>query len=306
MPRSTRPIGRRAAYPAAVLAMCYWGLFARPAERSPPDATVAGPPTVEATHELVDRARTLMRAGKYEEALAPVRTLHDTDPHSHIYALQLADIYRVLRNPRDEARYLEEFLRLSPTPVEACPRIGEVYWEQGLAKQSLDAYERCAAFDENDPEAVFYLARAYEWSERYDEAQRGYERGIELDARNLDMHVGLARLELRRGHTAGARTRALSVLHQAAENVDAMLIMGVSFQREGNRREAREYLERGLGITDTSADFHLALGILDEEDNRAEQALRHYSRSIALDARNGDAVVRRDRLEQRMKAGIAP
>ena len=292
----------RAAWPAALLVVIYWGLTASPAEPVV-ETTGTGRPTVEATRALVDRARALMNAGQYAEALEPMRALRDADQTSHVYARDLAQIARHLGRPQDEARHLEDFLRLSPTPFEACPRIGEVYWEQGARKQSLDAYHRCFAFDEADPDGVFYLARAYEWAERYDDAQRLYQRGTELDPHYLDMHLGLARLQLRRGHVGDARARALQVLTRAPEDVDAMLILGLAFQREGNRPEARKYLERGLKIKDTYADFHLALGILDEEDARVSQALQHYTRTIALDQTNREAVVRRDRLAERMKLG---
>ena len=301
MRKSFDAIVVRAAYPLVVLALCYWALFTSPVSTPVPLTDTPGAPTVDATREMVEHARELLRAENYQEALEPVKTLWAMDQTSHIYAKWLAEISQHLHKPQDEARYLEQMARLSPTPFEACPRLGEVYWEQGLPKESMDAYERCHKFDESDPDGVFYLARSYEWAERFDDAQKLYQHGLELDARYMDMRLGLARLQMRRGKTEDARARAIQILDEMPGNVDAMLIIGLSYQRDGNRREARKYLEQGLKLHESYADFHLALGILDEEDQRVTQALDHYTRTVALAPENHDAAVRRARLADRIK-----
>jgi Tfp pilus assembly protein PilF len=116
------------------------------------------------------------------------------------------------------------------------------------------------------------------------------------------MRLGLARLELHSGRTASARSAAMDVLRRSPDDVDAMLIAGLAFQREGNRREAKKHLERGVRLRDTYADFHLALGIVAEEEHNERQAMERYSRTLALDSANHDAQVRRERLAARMKA----
>ena len=87
----------------------------------------------------------------------------------------------------------------------------------------------------------------------------------------------------------------MRVLKQSPKDVDAMLIVGLSYQRDGQRREARRYLEQGVKLADQYADFHLALGMLDEEENHVQQAMAQYDKTLALSPNYQDAIVRRNR-----------
>jgi tetratricopeptide (TPR) repeat protein len=296
---SARCVAAHASGSIAVLAVFYWGLFVAPADRIEA-ARPSHVATVDTYRQLVERSTALVREGRDREAFEVLRQLSDSSPNDHVYARQLAGVAQRLGRLQDEAIYLERFASMSPTPIEACPRLGEVYWKQGLAAQSLQAYERCLAFDEEDSDAVFYAARAYEWAGRDTEAQRLYERGLTLSPEYLDMALGLARLELRKGLTARARTTAVGVLEQDGSNVDALLIAGLACQREGNRADARKYLERGVQLKETYADFHLALGILAEEDQQMDVAMQRYARALELDATNRDASIRKERLAARI------
>jgi len=101
----------RAAYPAVVLALCYWALFARPVSIPVPVKETPGAPTVDATRELVEEARALLRADKYAEALAPVLHPYELDPTSHIYAKWLAgESTRRTEVPPGVSKYSRESL----------------------------------------------------------------------------------------------------------------------------------------------------------------------------------------------------
>jgi tetratricopeptide (TPR) repeat protein len=296
---SVRGVAAHASASIVVLAVFYGALFGAPASRveaAHPTST----PTVDTYRQLVERSTALVREGRDQEAFGVLRQLSEASPNDHVYVRQLAGVAQRLGRLEDEARYLERFVRMSPAPMEACPRLGEVYWKQGLAAQSVDAYERCLAFDEEDPDALFFAARAYEWAGRDNDARRLYERGVQLSPEYLDMALGLARLQLREGKTALARTTAVRVLEHDGANVDALLIAGLACQREGNRADARKYLERGVQLKDTYADFHLALGILAEDEQQIDVAMRRYARTLELDAGNRDASIRKERLMARV------
>ena len=285
--------------PVGVLAVAYWVLLMSPtAPVSPPAGSTSL--TIDDARTLVERTQALIAEHRYKDALVPMHTLFQANPTNHIYAGRLAEISNHLGRFRDEAVYWEQFVRYSPNPIEACPQIGDAYWKQGLAEESVEAFERCAGFESDNADALFYLARAYERTQQYDAAERSYRRGMAMAPEYLDMRHGLARLDLLRGQTTRARTAAMRLLTEAPNDVDALLIAGLAFQREGNRREAKKYLERGVGLEDTYADFHLALGVVAEEEHDDREAMSQYVRTLALDGARKDALARRDRLAARM------
>ncbi len=52
------------------------------------------------------------------------------------------------------------------------------------------------------------------------------------------------------------------------DNVDLLLLVGLSYQREGNFVEARKPLERGVKLAPAYTDFHSALGMVAEAQAR--------------------------------------
>ena len=61
------------------------------------------------------------------------------------------------------------------------------------------------------------------------------------------------------GQFQQAKTAALAVLEKAPDNTDALLVAGLACLRNGERAEAREYLERGVRLAPESAELADAL-----------------------------------------------
>jgi tetratricopeptide (TPR) repeat protein len=245
---------------------------------------------------LVRHVDALMREEKYVDAVAPLQRLLSAFPQNPIYLRHLATAYHALNRPLDEAQAWADFLGSSPTPLEACPDIGAAYQKAGRADQALRAFERCHDLDVTDSDAIFYLALAYERRGDLDRAAALYADGMRQGPSHADLAVGAARVAMFQGRPAEARDRVAAVLGADAENVDALLVMGLAWQRDGNRAKARMFLERGLRLREEYPDFHLALGMIAEEEGRREDARHFYQRAIALDGSRADARQRLARL----------
>src|SRR5262249_32680717 len=161
--------------PLGVLAIVYGALMSPRVPASPTAGSTSL--SVDEARALVERAQALTAAQKYEEALVPLTTLFKANPTNHIYAGRLADLSNHLGRYREEAQFWEQFVRFSPNPVEGCPQIADAYWKLGQQKEFVDASERCLGFDPENPDEVFYLARAYERTLRFEDAAKLYHRG---------------------------------------------------------------------------------------------------------------------------------
>ena len=282
----------RVAASLAVLAIYYWMLVA---PRAMPAASARNPNAADQVREV----NALIGAGRYDRALEPTLALTRSFPTSQVYLEQLASIYHHLNRPKDEAEAWERFVAVAPTPVEACPQIGDAYRKQGLIAQTIDAFDRCLAFEPDDPDMSFYAAHAAEWAGTWDRARNLYARALETHPRHVDLRVGLARVKLHDTEYDAARTEGLAALADAPDDPDAALVIGVSYLRQGHLMEARQYFERGLRGHDQYADLHLLLGIVEEEEGHPDVARRQYARAIALDPGSEDARLRLSRLETR-------
>ena len=282
----------RVAASLVVLAIYYWVLVA-------PRAMPAAPAKNLNAADHVREVNALIGAGRYDRALEPTLALTRSFPTSQIYLGQLASIYHHLDRPKEEAEAWERFLAVAPTPVEACPQIGDAYRKQRLFPQAIDAFNRCLAFDPDNPDMLFYAGHAAEWEGTWERAAELYGRALAMDARHIDSRIGMARVKLHKAEYDAARKEGLAALAQAPDDRDAALVIGLSYLRQGHLLEARQYFERGIRGDDAYADFHLLLGVVEEEEGHPDAARRQYARAIALDPENEDARLRASRLEKK-------
>ena len=239
--------------------------------------------------KLREESQALQRAGKWDQALEPTLRLARNFPENSIYIGDLARIYHHLQKYREEAARWEQFLDRAPTPVEACPQIGQAYAKQGLSKQAQGAFERCLALDPGNPDSLFYLAHIYEQTGELAKAEQLYRKGGELRPRYTDFPIGLGRVLLRKGEPGAARELAAKVLDQSPDNGDALFVMGTACRRLGEIAAARRYFELGVQRQSGDPDLHLALAQVAEQDNDVATAALHYQRVVDLDGSNTEA-----------------
>src|SRR4051794_38591110 len=138
--------------PIGAIALCYAAVaFAPHALRS---ASARRSSDLDA--KTVQTSVDLIKAERWSDALPVTRTLSERFPRNHIYAQSLAGVYHHLSQPKEEAAEWERYLLTAPSPEEACPQIGDAYRQQGKLKEAADAYDRCLAFDTEDPQQIFY------------------------------------------------------------------------------------------------------------------------------------------------------
>jgi tetratricopeptide (TPR) repeat protein len=265
------------------LGVFVWGLSLQLPARG---GAAQAPPSPEESRKLQEASAALIRADKWQAALEPTMKLHSAYPESHIYIGHLAEIYDHLGKYKEEAALWEEYLVRAPRPIEGCPQIGDAYQKQGLPQQAISAFEKCLAFEPYNPDSIFYLARAWERAGELTKSGDLYRRGIAVSPDYGDLQTGLGRVLLRQGQPEEAKAVAAKVLVRSPEDTDALLVMGLACQRMGNRKQAREYLERGVRLADTYTDFHLALARIAEQDSDVHQAIAQYERVAELDKTN--------------------
>ena len=248
--------------------------------------------TAEKSRALLDLATTRTKEKKYAEALEPIMKLYQSYPENPVYIQKVAETYDRLGRYKEEAELWEKFMQNAPLPWEGCPQIGLASQKQGSKKQSIDAVERCLAFDTRDADALFFLGHAVETIQQYDRAGKLYQQCLGVSPRYPDCRAGYARVLIHQGHAAEARKIGADTLRETPDFIDALLVMGLADWRLGNVKEAREYLERGIQLSDACGDFHEALGRIEQSQGHSQQALLRYTRVLELNAQNDDVLAR--------------
>ena len=119
--------------------------------------------------------------GRFADALPLARELERTYPRDAQVAFWRARVHHGLNDSRSEAAAWERYIALSSAPEEACPALAEAYARAGRPAESLQAYERCAAFDDGDVGRLVDLGEAYARAHRTRDAIAQYERAASID-----------------------------------------------------------------------------------------------------------------------------
>ena len=254
--------------------------------------------TQQESQQLSDLSKSRVNQGHYQEALEPTLTLYRAYPENHIYIGWLAEIYDHLGRYDEEAAYWEKYIDRAPTPVEACPQIGQAYWKQGekFEQQAVRAYERCVALDPKNTDSIFYLAHALEMSGQWAQAAEQYHKGLVISPDYTDLTLGLARCWLRMDQPDDAKKLADQVLEKRPDSSGALLVLGMFYLHQDNYVEAKKVLRRGVQLANEDPDFHLLLGRVAEQTNDNAEALRQYTRVLELRPGDAGAQSRRDAL----------
>jgi tetratricopeptide (TPR) repeat protein len=280
--------------PLGCLALFYLSLFAAP----PRSRDAPWLLTAEESQRELERSRALIREGQPREALEITRRLHRAFPESHVHLHQIATLEEQLGDPLAAARAWEAYLDLSPTPLEACPAVGRAWQAAGRETDALDAYERCLAFDPENPDSHLYLALARERRGLLEGAEALFRQGVALAPDYPDLVVGLARVRLRRGDRVEARRGADEAMERWPDNPDVLLLGGLLARATGDLQQARRLLLRGAELAPAYADIQAVLGGIAEQQGDAREAARRYDEVLRLEP--GNAAVR----ERRARLGV--
>jgi tetratricopeptide (TPR) repeat protein len=124
---------------------------------------------------------TAIETGRFADALPVALSIREAFPDQPHVSYWLAEIYRGLDRPRDEADAWDTFVSMRSARAAACPAWPQAHARAGHDEAALHAYQECVAFAADDPERLIDLADALAAQRKLDEARAAYARAAALD-----------------------------------------------------------------------------------------------------------------------------
>jgi tetratricopeptide (TPR) repeat protein len=201
--------------------------------------------------------------------------------HAH---QQLADglpLRSVVQNLRGESagQLALDFGRTTPARVvpfrSRSPR-------SGPAESAEEWFDRACELDE-DPATLA-------------EAQRAYERALELDPAYVPAVINLGNLHYAQGHLDEARGCFERAIELEPTNAKARFNLGNLLHDRGEYQAALILFRDAAALDPEFADAHFNLALTCEQLGRVEDAQRHWQRYLALDPAGEWAAIAREHL----------
>jgi tetratricopeptide (TPR) repeat protein len=133
-------------------------------------------------------------------------------------------------------------------------------------------------------------AEIFEVEARYADAAAEYGKAIELNPAAPDLHYRLGRALLMQSHEPASLTQAaaefLAELRVSPEDGACEFQLGQIAQVEGNATEARAHFEKAMALSPDFVQAMIALGKLDSEAKRYEDAVGLLKHAVKLQPAN--------------------
>ncbi len=161
------------------------------------------------------------------------------------------------------------------------------HYFRGELQQAEESFKQAV---ENKPESVryfFFLANTYYRQERYSEAEKAYQRVLELDATYTPARKRLADLYIQNKAWKKAARQYEKLLEEEKQNFEYRLNLGITSFHTGDLGKAREHLLRARELQPGSARVHFYLGRIALEKNEYLSAITRLQRAIELNPSEG-------------------
>jgi len=269
-------------------------------------------------------ARAHLDARRYSDALPLFKELVKKWPDQARFSQYLAQCFLAMRRRAEAKVILEQLISTPPKPVpkeenEVAPPdvaptehepaaaegskseaetpaettkerpwadllMGIIHFEEGNMDEALASLLKAERFDPRLPDLHLRIGDVYLRQKRIDDAERAFERALEIDGDSAAAHLGLARAHLQKRRNEQAAEQALHAVGLQHFVPLGHFYLGVALARLGHRQRAALAFETSLTMLPGLIAAHRWLATLYQQaGGDPEKAARH--RSIYLQTR---------------------
>jgi len=245
------------------------------------DPKALAPP--ERTRGLALRGAALLALGKPADAVAGLEEAVKIDPGSIFAKGTLARAYAAIKE--DEKALPLWKAAVAGEPDDPVWAAGQVQSLAALRKseEALAAATKARAAFPKDEATVMVIARAQELLDRVTDAEDSYKLATQLDPKDLDAALGLARLYVRQRRPDDARAALVRVEEQQSQNARLRLGLGELALVTGDLNGAQTEFERATTLAPQMPEAWVARARLEIERHAWKDARAHVEKGLALD-----------------------
>ena len=271
----------------------------------PPGEDQAKAAEMAAREQQYNLARAHLDARRYADALPILQELVSKSLDQSRFSQYLAQCLLALRRRAEAKAILEQLISNLPKPAadeeqtaeasKSTPEapgqrpwadllMGIIHFEEGNMDAALARLLQAERFDPRLPDLHLRIGEVYLRQKRIGDAERAFERALEIDGDSAAAHLGLARVHLRKRRNEQAAEQALHAVGLQHFLPLGHFYLGAALARLGHRQRAALAFETSLTMLPGLLAAHRWLAALYQKaGGDPEKAARH--RSVYLQMR---------------------
>lgn len=152
-------------------------------------------------------------------------------------------------------------------------------------------------------QAHLMMGAAYSSQENWEEAQKAFQKAVELDQKNAEAYLGLGAVENEKKSFPEAENHLLKAVELAPESADAHFELGRAYYGQGRWQLADEHLAKANQLRPDNAQQHAVMGNILLRERNAGAALKQFQEALRLDP-NGPLAAPTRQMIERLEAAL--
>ena len=262
---------------------------ALPAYNAPPDALVDALARESRSSVLLLKqasAADLVRDGTWREFL--VRRALEFNERNPDVVYEMGALLQQLKRPEEALTYFNAHLEMVSDDQQTLVQIGKCYADLGRF-QDAEAVLRRAVNAADDAVGFYNLGYVLEQLGRPAEAERQYERALELNPGLAGAHTNLGTALARQGNFAEAVAHLAEAVRLEPGSAAAYNNLGGVFLQQRQVDAASRHFRSALELNPEHADAHANLGAALAQQGLVDEAIRQFDEALRIDPRHDAA-----------------
>jgi tetratricopeptide (TPR) repeat protein len=276
-----------------------------------------------------ENLRALENLGNYYAILDPDKSISyyqrylDIDSRDADIYFQMGLVYQKKGDLAKAQSLYKESLELDPDQLASHLAMGDLFEEQKSTAAAIAEYQHAAQLQDTNPTILLRLGNLYYRDEKWDEAEKTFNKIETLAPQDTTAHYWLARIaeEKKNWKVAAAEvqqaydlsqdpqflpllayyltldrqlTEAVKVLEKARvsepNNANVLMFLGMDYLDLDKPEKAREALIKGVALYPKDAQMRFQLAMTEDRLGHFDDAVREFQDLLAVDPKNAGAM----------------
>jgi tetratricopeptide (TPR) repeat protein len=233
------------------------------------------------TVAALELGKVYLQAKDLEPAIARLQSVTAQEPNQFEAWEGLADAY--YQSGRVEEALSAAVRASQINEFSASPYLlrAQILMGKGDAKSALELAQKVLRQDESQPEALIVAAKAFAVLGNKSLALQTLERASRSSKATLSLYIEQAKLVKEINGAANAQGLLESLVERYPDNVELINLLADSQLAAGDRQGAEKSAQLSLQLLNEQPVMQKFLGRLERENGNLDQAIHHFSQSIA-------------------------
>jgi tetratricopeptide (TPR) repeat protein len=248
--------------------------------------------------EKMDTAESLLRQGKYQEAIELYEEIHRAYPEEESVLLMLAWAYYDSGSKAQAVDYLEILLerelRRKVFTGFAYDELVRIYKQEKNFGKLIEICERAVTAQPDDPGLLAELGNAYLQADQATNACNTYKKLVQMEDDNTAFYCRWGEALFAAGSVQESEAAYLRAAEIDPNQADQYFFkMAVLFIQAGNNNEAKKLLEKCIAANSHQSIYHCCLGDALIGLGKIEEAIAEYKNAVQSDEKSSSAYFHR-------------